>query len=105
MSVARAWGQPPSAPAERIAALDWERIAANLEADGCAVIGGMCCADECRSLSESYPSDELFRSRIVMSRHGFGRGEYKYFAYPRPPLLAALRTALYPPRAAIATRG
>ncbi|TLY59922.1 MAG: proline hydroxylase [Gammaproteobacteria bacterium] len=106
MSVARVrpWGQPPSALLERIAALDWERIAANLEADGCAVIGGMCSPDECRSLSESYLSDELFRSRIVMSRHGFGRGEYKYFAYPLPPPIAALRTALYAPLAEIANR-
>jgi len=106
MSVARArtWSQPPPAPAERVAALDWERIAANLEADGCAVIGGMCSPPECRSLSESYLSDELFRSRIVMGRHGFGRGEYKYFAYPLPPPIAALRTALYAPLAEIANR-
>src|SRR5438309_1995813 len=106
MSVARArsWGHPPPALSERIAGLEWERIAANLEAEGCVVIGGMCSADECRSLSESYPADELFRSRIVMSRHGFGRGEYKYFAYPLPPVIAALRTALYAPLAEIANR-
>jgi len=106
MSVARArsWGHPPPALSERIAGLEWERIAANLEAEGCAVIGGMCSADECRSLSESYPADELFRSRLVMSRHGFGRGEYKYFAYPLPPVIAALRTALYALLAEIANR-
>src|SRR2546429_9241124 len=84
MSVARArtWSQPPPAPAERVAALDWERIAANLEADGCAVIGGMCSPPECRSLSESYLSDELFRSRIVP----LGRGDGVIFPVHQRPV-------------------
>jgi hypothetical protein len=61
-------------------------------------------ADECTALSDGYGADERFRSRIVMARHGFGRGEYKYYAYPLPETVAALRAALYPPLAAIANR-
>ena len=66
--------------------------------------GGLLTPDECAALAASYADDTLFRSRIVMARHGFGRGEYKYFAYPLPELVAALRAALYPPLAAIANR-
>src|SRR3546814_4018363 len=83
-------------------ALDWRRIGEDLDAHGCAVIRGVLSGNECASLSQSYREDRLFRSRIVMARHGFGRGEYKYFAYPLPKVVAALRTALYPPLAEIA---
>jgi uncharacterized protein len=71
---------------------------------GCATTGPLLSADECAALAQSYAADAPFRSRIVMSRHGFGRGEYKYFAYPLPEVVAALRGALYPPLAHIANR-
>lgn len=88
----------------RLATLDWQRIAASLDAEGCAHIGAVLSPAECRSLAAMYDDDARFRSRIVMTRHGFGRGEYKYFAAPLPEVVAALRTALYPPLAAIANR-
>lgn len=87
-----------------VSALDWARIAADLDARGCAVIGPLLLPDECAALAALYPADAPFRSRVVMARHGFGRGEYKYFAYPLPEPIAALRTALYPPLAEIANR-
>ena len=71
---------------------------------GCAVTGPLLTADECEALAASYPEDAPFRSRVVMARHGFGRGEYKYFAYPLPDLVPGLRTALYPQLAEIANR-
>jgi hypothetical protein len=93
------------AEAARVAALDWPRIAADLDAYGCAVIGPLLDADECAALAAHYDDDDArFRSRVVMARHGFGRGEYKYFAYPLPAAVAALRTALYPQLARIANR-
>ena len=90
--------------AGRASALDWPRIAEELDAQGCAVIERLLSPDECRSMAELYPEDERFRSRVVMARHGFGRGEYKYFAYPLPDLIAGLRTALYPRLAEVADR-
>ncbi len=84
--------------------MDWQRVAEDLDAHGCALIRRVLFASECSALSKSYPQDELFRSRVVMSRHGFGRGEYKYFAYPLPELVAALRTAMYPGLVKIANR-
>jgi hypothetical protein len=96
---------PAAAPVEqRVAELPWDTIATALDAFGCATTGPLLTPDECASLAESYPVDDLFRSRIVMARHGFGRGEYKYFAYPLPDIVAALRSALYAPLAEIATR-
>ena len=92
------------AGADRVAALDWPRLAAELDAHGCAVLAGALGPDECAALAGCYDEDRRFRSRIVMARHGFGRGEYKYFAYPLPDLVAEPRTALYPPLAAIANR-
>ena len=89
---------------ERIASLDWSSVADALDAHGCAVTGPVLAPDDCASLASAYDQDAPFRSRIVMARHGFGRGEYKYFAYPLPDLGAALRAALYPPLAAIANR-
>lgn len=85
-------------------ALDWTQIGADLDARGCAVIEQLLPPDECEALVALYPDNSRFRSRIVMGRHGFGRGEYKYFAYPLPPVIAALRSALYTPLSAIANR-
>jgi hypothetical protein len=89
---------------ERIAALDWSRLATDLDAHGCAVIHAVLSPQECVALAATYAADEPFRSRIVMARHGFGRGEYKYFAYPLPDVVASLRDALYPPLVRIANR-
>ena len=90
--------------ARRAASLDWPSIAEELDAQGCAKLERLLSAEQCRSVAALYPQDERFRSRVIMARHGFGRGEYKYFAYPLPDLIAGLRTALYPPLAVIANR-
>ena len=91
-------------PAERIEALDWEQLAVELDAQGSAVIPGLLAPPECAALAALYADDARFRSRVVMARHGFGRGEYKYFGYPLPELVAALRSALYVRLAPIANR-
>jgi uncharacterized protein len=87
-----------------IEAIDWARIAADLDAHGCATTGRLLSARQCTELAATYATDTPFRSRVVMARHGFGRGEYKYFAYPLPEPVAVLRAALYPPLAEIANR-
>src|SRR5262245_40649546 len=89
---------------QRVAALDWPGITSELDTHGCAVIGSLLLPEQCAAIAELYSTDEPFRSRVVMSRHGFGRGEYKYFAYPLPAVLAALRVSLYPPLARVANR-
>jgi len=89
---------------ERVTALDWTAIASDLDAYGCATTGPLLTPEECVALAQSYGADTPFRSRIIMSRHGFGRGEYKYFAYPLPDIVAALRGTLYPPLAELANR-
>jgi len=81
--------------AARVAAIDWSQATSDLDAQGCAVLKGLLSAEECRALSTLYPVDAHFRSRVVMGRHGFGRGEYKYFSYPLPALIGELRPALY----------
>jgi len=90
--------------AARVAALDWRRIADELDAHGSATAPAVLSPGECERLAAMYPIDALFRSRIVMGRHGFGRGEYKYFARPLPDPIVELRTSLYPPLAEIANR-
>jgi len=85
-------------------ALDWAHIASELDAQGVAVIGPVLTRQQCEELAAVYADDRRFRSRIIMARHGFGRGEYKYFAYPLPGRILALRTALYPPLAEVANR-
>ena len=75
-----------------------------LDLHGCAVIDQLITRSECEQLVACYPDDDLFRSRVVMSRHGFGRGEYKYFNYPLPGLIATLRTSLYAQLAPVANR-
>ncbi len=90
--------------ADRVASLDWERIATDLDQRGCAVTGTILLPDECDAIATTYENRERFRSRIVMARHGFGSGEYKYFAYPLPETIAELRKTTYPRIAAIANR-
>ena len=86
----------------QIATIDWTRVAADLNAQGSAVVEKLLTPRQCQNLALLYTKDAGFRSRVVMARHGFGKGEYKYFSYPLPDLIASLRTALYPPLAAIA---
>jgi hypothetical protein len=88
----------------RVAAVDWDRATVDLDAQGYAVVEGLLEVRDCRSVSALYPDEAPFRSHIVMARHGFGRGEYKYFAYPLPDLVARLRTAIYPHLSRIANR-
>ena len=92
------------AVAKRVAALDWRDIAARLDADGYAITNAMLSPDECASLAATYDADDRFRSQVVMARHGYGSGEYKYFAYPLPEMVAGLRAVLYPRLAVIANR-
>ena len=82
----------------------WDRIEADLAERGSAIVPGLLDAKACAKLKAGYDDERLFRSRIVMARHGFGRGEYKYFGYPLPDPVAALRTQLYPHLAPIANR-
>jgi uncharacterized protein len=103
-TTARALPASISSVAKRILTLDWRRIGAGLDADGCAMIEAALSVDECEALAAMYDSAERFRSRIVMARHGFGRGEYKYFSHPLPEIVTGLRTMLYPPLAKIANR-
>lgn len=80
---------------ERIDKLDWQRISQELDEQGNAVLPGILSWEECDALAALYPDDEYFRSRVVMERYSFGRGEYKYFSYPLPNLVAEIRTTLY----------
>jgi hypothetical protein len=101
----RARSAPAARPiAVRVAALDWATIGSELDAYGCATTGPLLSGGECKTVTAYYPQDDKFRSKVIMTRHGFGRGEYKYFAYPLPESVAALRSALYPPLADIANR-
>ena len=89
---------------ERIAALDWGRIGDDLDDRGWATSGPLLTPDERTSAIHSYDDDKSFRSTVVMARHGFGRGEYRYFADPLPPLIRSLRTALYTRLVPVANR-
>jgi hypothetical protein len=92
-------------PAERVADIDWPLLAGDLDAFGGAATGAaLLKPDECATLAALYDSEDRFRSRIVMARHGFGRGEYQYFRYPLPPAVAELRAALYARLVPIANR-
>jgi uncharacterized protein len=95
---------PSSEIAPRVDALHWTQVQTDLDAQGCAVLKGLLTSDECWAVSALYPDDSQFRSRVVMARHGFGRGEYKYFSYPLPDLIAALRPALYARLQGVANR-
>jgi hypothetical protein len=85
-------------------AIDWPRVSADLDARGAAVIDNLLAPAACEALAALYADEGRFRSRVVMARHGFGRGEYQYFRYPLPEPIARWRAALYPPLATIANR-
>jgi hypothetical protein len=84
--------------------VDWDRVSLDLDTHGAAVVPGLLAPSECRALAARYPDHGAFRTRIVMARHGFGRGEYQYFRYPLPEPIAGLRTAVYARLAPIANR-
>lgn len=86
----------------RVAAQDWRALVSDLNAHGCGVMPGLLSAEECAEIAALYPHEEHFRSHVVMARHGFGKGEYRYFRYPLPDMIEGLRTALYPGLAAVA---
>ena len=85
-------------------AIDWSHVTEDLNADGNAVITRLLSSDECDRVRALYEQPDLFRSHVVMERHGFGRGEYRYFRYPLPNLITELRTSIYPHLAPIANR-
>ena len=87
-----------------LAQQDWTRAAADLDAHGNAILPALLTPAQCNVLSNAYDQDDRYRSRVVMARHGFGRGEYKYFRYPLPGPIARLRGALYARLAPIANR-
>jgi hypothetical protein len=93
-----------SAPLDRVAALDWTRLDTNLDAKGYVVVRHLLPDAECAKVVGLYDDEAAFRKRVVMERHGYGRGEYKYFSHPLPDLIAGLREALYPRLAPIANR-
>jgi hypothetical protein len=86
----------------RLEKQDWQRIGSDLNSFGCAVVDKLLTRAECREIAALYPQEDFFRSHIHMARHGFGKGEYRYFKYPLPDLLGGLRTALYPHLAVVA---
>jgi uncharacterized protein len=88
----------------RVQQLDWEHVSQELDGHGNAVLEHILDPDECQTLSELYSEDGLFRSHVVMARHGFGRGEYRYFNYPLPDIVGKLRSTLYPRLALVANR-
>lgn len=88
----------------KVESIDWEALEASLNSNGCAVIPGLLDSETCIAYARGYDDEGRYRSRVLMERHGFGRGEYKYFAYPLPALLAALRSGLYRALAPVANR-
>jgi uncharacterized protein len=85
-----------SSIAQRMEAVVWQQVSRDLDAEGHAIIRNILSSDECDQVRALYQDDKIFRSQIVMERHGFGRGEYRYFSYPLPDLVADMRTSLYP---------
>jgi hypothetical protein len=90
--------------AARVRSIDGATLEGDLDAQGWSVVRDLLTAAECDELASLYTQDAGFRSRVVMARHGFGKGEYRYFSYPLPPLVQGLRTALYPRLAPLANR-
>lgn len=96
MSAASSSKKARGPTARRVAAYDWPTLRAELDASGYALLPKLLTPDECRATRALYPDDAHFRSRVVMAQHGYGRGEYRYFSYPLPSMVAELRGALYP---------
>jgi hypothetical protein len=94
-------GTSVSDPTDR---LGWHEVASELDAQGWAVLPKLLTARQCDDMTALYDGDDGFRSRVVMAQHGYGKGEYRYFAYPLPPLVQELRAALYPHLTPIANR-
>jgi len=94
----------PEAAVSRAAAVDWQQVAASLDERGYATTAALLTTEQCRGLAALYDREEAFRSRVVMQRHGFGSGEYKYLRYPLPDIVEALRQSIYPQLAPIANR-
>lgn len=90
--------------AERVVALDWRQISQDFDAHGNAMIENLISPIDCDALAKLYGEEDIFRSRVVMEQHGFGRGEYKYLRYPLPDIIARLRTTIYPHLVPIANR-
>ena len=96
--------RPPTEAAARVAGADWPSLLAALDERGYAVLPGVLEPAECRDLAALYDDEAAFRSRVVMARHNFGSGEYKYLRYPLPGVVERLRQALYPRLAPVANR-
>ena len=97
-------GNPTPDIDRRVDGCDWTSISVHLDANGWATLPKLLTASETKAIADSYDDARNFRSHVVMARHGFGRGEYKYFAYPPPAVVADLRTALYPRLVPVANR-
>lgn len=104
MNAVIAAGSAAPSAAEALATADWPRLTTELDQRGIAVLPGLLDRSACQAIAASYDDDAKFRSRVVMARHGFGRGEYRYFAYPLPFDLASVRAALYAGLAPLANR-
>jgi hypothetical protein len=92
------------ATVERVDGFDWQGVARDLDQQGHAMMEQLLSPEECLAIAGLYADDDVFRSRVVMERHGFGRGEYKYFRYPLPDPLSELRAAVYPHLVPVANR-
>jgi uncharacterized protein len=95
-------GSGVSSPESRVAAYDWQALSGELDNYGCAVLPRLLSREQCRAIAALYSDESHFRSHIQMVRHGFGKGEYRYFKYPLPDILHGFRTALYPHLARLA---
>jgi uncharacterized protein len=89
---------------ERLSSIDWHRVGEDLDSGGNAILEGLLSSAECQETARLYQDVTGFRSRVIMARHGFGRGEYQYFSYPLPALVSELRSALYPRLVSVANR-
>ena len=98
-------GSPAISTEERVGAYDWQALAGELDNYGCAVLPKLLSPEECRTMAALYPDESQFRSHIHMARHGFGKGEYRYFKYPLPDLLDGLRRAFYSHLVGVAKNG